>query len=131
VTRVGTATVESFQWTLNQCFATVIEDILGRTVKVELFELLMRNGIRPSEISSRFDDVVSVLITAFGDGARVLVFKTVTELYKEYSQRTGFAFGESLTRQITSLRERVIRGCSEAEPSSSADESMPIVSGRQ
>jgi len=35
-----------------------------------------------SEISSRFDNVVEVLTIAFGEGAHVLVFKTVTELYK-------------------------------------------------
>jgi hypothetical protein len=51
--------------------------------------------------------VFDVLTGAFGEGARVLVFKTVTELYKEYSQRAGFAFGESLRDQIIILRERV------------------------
>jgi hypothetical protein len=92
---------------MNKCFATVVEDILGRSVKEEIFLLFGRNGIRPSEIASRFDDVVGVLTSAFGEGARVLVFKTVTELYKEYSQRAGFTFGESLRDQITMLRERV------------------------
>ena len=58
-----------------------------------------------SEISSRFDNVVEVLTIAFGEGAHVLVFKTVTELYKEYSQRAGFSFGESLRDQIILLRE--------------------------
>src|SRR5437879_11333095 len=92
---------------MNKCFSTVVEDILGRTVRAEIFELLRRNGIHPSEISSRFDDVLDVLTSAFGEGARVLVFKTVTELYKEYSQRAGFAFGQSLKDQVTLLRERV------------------------
>jgi len=54
-----------------------------------------------------FDHVSKVLTSAFGDGARVIVFKTVTELYKKYSQRAGFTFGESLRDQITSLRARV------------------------
>ncbi len=40
-----TVIVETFQSTLNQCFATVVEDILGRTVRAEIFELLRRNGI--------------------------------------------------------------------------------------
>jgi len=92
---------------MNQCFATVVEDILGRTVGAEILQLLERNGIQPSEISSRFDDVVEVLTKVFGEGARVLVFKTVAELYKEYSLRTGFAFGESLKEQIALLREKV------------------------
>ena len=102
-----TAIVETFQSTMNKCFATVVEDILGRTVKEEIFLLLSRNGIRTSEIASRFDDVVGVLTSSFGERARVLVFKTVTELYKKYSQQAGFNFGESLRDQITLLRERV------------------------
>lgn len=75
------ASVETFQSTMNKCFVTVVEDILGRTVKTEMFLLLSRNGIGLSEVSSKFDDVLEVLTSAFGDGARVLVFKTVTELY--------------------------------------------------
>ena len=102
-----TTIVETFQSTMNQCFATVVEDILGRTVRAEIFELLRTNGIQASEISSRFDNVVEVLTIAFGEGAHVLVFKTVTELYKDYSQRAGFTFGESLRDQIILLRERV------------------------
>ena len=93
---------------MNQCFAAVVEDLLGRTVREEVFQLLERNGIKPTEISSRFDDVIEVLTRIFGNSARVLVHMTVTELYKEYSLRTGFAFGESLKDQIALLREKVV-----------------------
>ena len=99
---------ETFQSTMNQCFTTVVEDLLGRTVREETFQLLERNGIKPSEISSRFDNVVEVLTRVFGNSARVLVHMTVTELYKEYSLRTGFAFGESLRDQVALLREKVM-----------------------
>ena len=93
---------------MNQCFITVVEDILGRTVRKEVFQLLERNGIKPTEISSRFDDVIEVLTRVFGNSTRVLVHMTVSELYKEYSLRTGFAFGESLKEQIAMLREKVV-----------------------
>jgi hypothetical protein len=93
---------------MNQCFKTVVEDILGRTVREEIFQLLERNGIKPSEVSSRFDDVIEVLTRIFGISAEVLVYKTVTELYKEYSLRTGFTFGESLKDQVAVLREKVV-----------------------
>jgi len=99
---------ETFHSTMNQCFATVVEDLLGRTVREETFQLLERNGIKPSEISSRFDDVVEVLTRIFGNSALVLVHMTVMELYKEYSLRTGFAFGESLRDQVALLREKVM-----------------------
>src|SRR6267378_2793987 len=98
---------ETFQSTMNQCFTNIVEDILGRTVREEIFQLLERNGIKPSEISSKFDDVIEVLTRVFGTSARVLVHMTVSELYKEYSLRTGFAFGESLREQIALLREKV------------------------
>ena len=123
-----TVIVETFQSTMNQCFATVVEDILGRTVRAEIFELLRKNGIQPSEISSRFDDVLNVLTSAFGEGARLLVFKTVTELYKEYSQRAGFAFGESLKDQITLLRERVATDLLKPRHYPSIDDSIYIAS---
>ena len=123
-----TTIVETFQSTMNQCFATVIEDILGRTVRAEIFELLRRNGIQASEISSRFDNVVEVLTNAFGEGAHVLVFKTVTELYKEYSQRAGFTFGESLRDQIILLRERVATDLLKPSNDPSTDDSIHIVS---
>ena len=94
---------------MNRCFTSVVEDILGRTVREEIFQLLERNGIKPAEISVRFDDVIEVLTRVFGNSTRVLVHMTVTELYKEYSLRAaGFAFGESLKDQIAMLREKVI-----------------------
>jgi len=93
---------------MNQCFTTVVEDILGRTVREEIFRLLETNGIKSTEISSRFDDVIEILTRVFGISAQVLVYKTVTELYKEYSLRTGFTFGESLIDQVAQLREKVV-----------------------
>ena len=99
---------ETFQMTLNQCFTTVLEDILGRTVREEIFQLLEKNGIKQSEISSRFDEVIEVLARVFGTSAQLLVYKTVAELYKEYSLRTGFSFGESLRDQVAQLREKVV-----------------------
>ncbi|HLC10772.1 MAG TPA: hypothetical protein VJL56_02885 [Candidatus Bathyarchaeia archaeon] len=103
-----TTVTQTFQSTLNQCFDTVIEDILGRTVKEEIFQLLESNGIKTSQVSSRFDDVIEVLTRVFGTSAQVLVYKTVTELYKEYSLRTDFAFGGSLIDQVALLKEKVV-----------------------
>jgi len=123
-----TTIVETFQSTMNQCFATVVGDILGRTVRAEIFELLRRNGIQASEISSRFDNVVEVLTITFGEGAHVLVFKTVTELYKEYSQRAGFTFGESLRDQVILLRERVATDLLKPSNDPSTDDSIHTMS---
>jgi hypothetical protein len=102
------AIAETFQLAMNQCFTTVVDDILGRTVREEIFQFLERNGIKSAEISSRFDEVIEALTRIFGNSTHVLVHKTVTELYKEYSLRAGFAFGESLEDQVALLREKVV-----------------------
>jgi hypothetical protein len=93
---------------MNRCFITVVEDILGRSVREEIFRFLESNGIKPTEVFSRFDEVIEVLTRIFGTSAQVLVYKTVTELYKEYSVRNGFAFGESLKDQVAQLRQKVV-----------------------
>ena len=103
-------TIETFQSTMNNCFNTVVENILGRTVREQILNLLERNGILRSDISSRFDDVIQILTKTFGDAVRVLLFKTVTELYKTYSIRANFTVGESLNDQVELLRASVVSG---------------------
>ena len=111
---------------MNECFNSVVESILGRTVKEQILGLLERNGIQRSEIPSRFDDVVRVLTGAFGDAARVLVYKTVSELYKAYSLRAAFTFGESMKEQIALLKERVISDLLKPRLSPSIEDSTYI-----
>jgi len=72
--------------------------------------------------------VVEVLTIALGEGAHVLVFKTVTELYKEYSQRAGFTSGESLRDQIILLRERVATDLLKPSNDPSTDDSIHTIS---
>lgn len=103
-----TTTEETFQSTMNRCFFAIVEDILGRTVREEIFKLLERNGIKASEISTRFDEAIEVLTRVFGTSANVLVHKTVIELYREYSLKASFAFGESLKDQVALLKEKVV-----------------------
>ncbi len=93
---------------MQECFVSVVDNMLGPKVREEVLRLLERRGISLGEISGRFDDVVTVLSEAFGNSARVLVYKTVVELYSEYSVRAGFSFYDSLRDQIMFLKERVM-----------------------
>ena len=100
--------VEIFQATMQDCFVSTVDNMLGSRVRQEVIRLVERNGISLREISGRFDDVVNVLTGAFGTSARVLVYKTVVELYDEYSVRASFSFYDSLRDQIMFLKERVV-----------------------
>ncbi len=101
-------TVEAFHETMSFCFNSVIQDMFGRPVRDEIFRLLEKNGIRQSEVPLRFDDVVKILTAAFGNSARVIVYKTVVELHREYSQRADFSYEDSLRDRINLLKNKVL-----------------------
>ena len=100
--------VESFQETLGRCFASSLRDMLGSTVGESIYGLLERNGIRRTEISNRFDDTVAVLTKALGSSSRVLVHRTVVEMFRQYSQRADFSYQDSLRERLVVLREAVV-----------------------
>jgi hypothetical protein len=100
--------LETFQSTMRTCFDLVLKTMLGQKVGEGVYDLLEREGIQRSDISARFDDVVSVLNRAFGTSARVLVHKIAVGLYTEYSAWPRFTFYDSLTDQILLLRDKVI-----------------------
>ena len=97
-----------FYDTVDSCFNVVVEGMLGRGVRDEVYRLLEEKGIKHPEISNRFDDVVRVLTNAFGQSARVIIYKTVVELHREYSQLAGFPYEESLRDRLVLLKERVV-----------------------
>jgi hypothetical protein len=100
--------LETFQSTLRACFDLVLNDMLGDKAGEGVYDLLEWKGIQRSEISARFDEVVSLLNQAFGTSARALVHKTAIALYAEYSALPGFTFYDSLTGQITLLKDKVL-----------------------
>jgi hypothetical protein len=100
--------VTAFYETLDYCFEQALRDILGSSVENSVFQLLERNKISRKDVSSRFDDVVGVMLKALGTCSRVIVQRTVAEMYKQYSQRINFTYWDSLQEQLTSLRESVV-----------------------
>jgi hypothetical protein len=74
---------------------------MGTRVRYVVYDHLRRKDIPESEIPAQFDDVVKVLNESFGGSARVIIYKTLVELYQQYSMRIdfhipGFAKGPSV-----------------------------------
>ena len=122
--------IESFQRTLVECFSLTLENLFGIPVKEQLMRILAEHKISRSEIGARFDDVAKVLTDVFGSSSRLLIYKTVMELYEEYSVRASFGFYDSLKDQILFLRERVLADIMKPRHSTSIDDSIYVVGPR-
>ncbi len=81
---------------------------MGPTVRDVIYDLLAKKGIEQSEISSRFDDVVAILMDSLGASARVLIYRTMTLLCQEYQVRADFSYQESLRDRMVVLKDRVV-----------------------
>jgi hypothetical protein len=100
--------VDTFYESLGYCFGKVLLETLGPKVQAAVYDLLARSGIRKDEISTRFDDVVQALTNTLGTSSRVVVHRTVVEMFKEYSQRLDFSYTDSLRERLALLKEAVV-----------------------
>src|SRR3989454_5148405 len=60
------------------------------------------------EIGNRFDATVTVLTKVLGTSSRVLVHRTVVEMFRQYSQRADFSYQDSLRDRLIVLKEAVL-----------------------
>lgn len=95
-----------FYETMNACFASALEG-MGATVRDVIYDFLEKKGIDRADIASRFDDVVQVLTDTFGGSARIIIYKTVVELHREYSLSPNFTYQDSMRDSLTILKDRV------------------------
>ena len=102
-----TALVTTFHDTVNFCFSSVLET-MGTSVREVVLERLNSRGIPQTDISTRFDDAVQILEESFGGAARVIVYKTMVELFQQYGMRVDFTYQDALKDRMVLLRERVI-----------------------
>jgi len=100
--------VDIFYESLGYCFGKVLMETLGPNVQTAVYDLLARSGIPREEISSRFDDVVQALTKTLGTSSRVVVHRTLVEMFKEYSQRLDFSYTDSLRDRLALLKEAVV-----------------------
>ncbi len=96
-----------FHETVNLCFNTALEG-MGGPVRDVIYAYLEKKGIDRAEIATRFDDVVRVLTESFGGSARIIIYRTIVEVHREYSLRTDFTYQDSLRERMTVLQDRVL-----------------------
>ncbi len=95
-----------FYETLNTCFESALEG-MGPTVRDVIYDHLEKKGINRMDIATRFDDVAQVLTNTFGGSARIIIYKTMVELHKEYSLSPDFTYQDSLRDRLNILKDRV------------------------
>ena len=100
--------VDTFYESLGYCFGKALLETLGPKVQAAVYDLLARSGIKKEEISNRFDDVVQALTSSLGTCSRVVVHRTVVEMFKEYSQRLDFSYADSLRDRLAVLKNSVV-----------------------
>ena len=100
--------VTDFYETLDYCLELVLGDLLGSSVRDSVYGLLERNGISRKDISNRFDEAVEVMMRVLGTCSRVVVHRTVSEMYKQYSQRLDFSYQDSLKERLSLLKDTVL-----------------------
>ena len=122
--------IETFQGTIVQVFSQTLENLFGRPVREQMMRILAEHKISRAEIGARFDDVAKVLTDVFGSSSRLLIYKTVVELYEEYSVRATFGFYDSLRDQILYLRERVLADIIKPRHSPTIDDSIYVTGPR-
>jgi hypothetical protein len=103
-----TAIVATFYETLDYCFEQAVKDILGDAVQASVYGLLERNRIPKKDVANRFNDVVAIMLKTLGACSRVIVQRTVSEMYKQYAQRINFSYEDSLQQQLTILESSVV-----------------------
>lgn len=101
-----TLTAEAFHETVYYCFDKVLET-MGVSVREVVHGRLRCKGISEREISTRLDDVFQVLTDSFGGSARIIVYRTMVELYDQYQIRPDFTYQDMLRDRFLVLQNRV------------------------
>jgi hypothetical protein len=99
--------ISGFQLSVNYWFDLVLQG-MGEPIRDWVYDFLDKKGISREDIPSRFEDVVKILLERLGTSARVIAYRTMVELYKEFSLSANFEYDDSLTDRFVFLKERVL-----------------------
>ena len=99
--------ISGFQLSVNYWFDLVLQG-MGAPIRDWVYDFLEKKGITRSDIPVRFEEVIQILLERLGMSARVIAFRTIVELYNEFSLNPNFEYDDSLTDRFVFLRERVL-----------------------
>ncbi len=99
--------ISGFQLSVSYWFDLVLQG-MGEPIRDWVYDFLEKKGISRGDIPVRFEEVVKILLERLGTSARVIAYRTVVELYKEFSLSANFDYDDSLTDRFVFLRERVL-----------------------
>ena len=99
--------LSGFQLAVNYWFDSVLQ-AMGGPIRDWIYDFLDKKGIKREEIPGRFEDVVKILQERLGTSARVIAYRTMIELYNEFSLTANFDYDDSLPASFVFLRERVL-----------------------
>ena len=96
-----------FQLAVDYWFDRVLQG-MGGPIRDWIYDFLSKKGISREDIPGRFEDVVKTLMERLGTSARVIAYRTVVELYKEFALPANFDYDDSLPDRFVYLKERVV-----------------------
>ena len=96
-----------FQLAVDYWFDRVLQG-MGGPIRDWIYDFLNKKGISREDIPGRFEDVVKTLMERLGTSARAIAYRTVVELYKEFSLPPNFEYDDSLPDRFVYLKERVV-----------------------
>src|SRR6266566_9185100 len=99
--------ISGFQLSVNYWFDLVLQG-MGGPIRDWVYDFLEKKGISREDIPSRFEDVVKILLERLGTSARVIAYRTMVELYKEFSLSADFEYEDSIEDRFVFLKERVL-----------------------
>ena len=96
-----------FQESVAYCFDSALES-MGGHIRDWVYEFIGNRGIPKTDIPSRFEDVIKMLLERLGTSARVIAYRTMTQLYQQFGLNQDLAYDEGLVDKYNLLKERVV-----------------------
>ncbi len=81
---------------------------MGGGIRDWVYDFIEKKGIQRTDIPSRFEDVMKTLLERLGTSARVIAYRTMTQLYQQFGLSIDFSYDESLIEKYGLLKERVV-----------------------